>query len=188
MKMIDITRRVRRGMAVYSRGEGFSCVRQMRIEPDGYNLSRFCMGAHCGTHLDSPAHFLQEGATIEAAPLEVLCGRALVLGVEGGFDLHRVPRGCERLLLRGAFAGLDEAQARTLARAGVRLLGTSLLSACAPQREAQAHRALLSGGVWLLENLALEGVAEGWYEVLCLPLLLVGLEAAPARAVLRELS
>lgn len=75
--------------------------------------------------------------------------------------------------------GLDEAQAHTLARAGVRLLGTSLLSACAPQREAQVHRALLSGGVWLLENLALEGVAEGWYEVLCLPLLLLGWRRRP---------
>jgi len=184
MKFIDITRPVEMGMGVYSADEGFSAAWQKKLPGDGYNLSRFSMGAHCGTHLDAPKHFLDGGQTVERAPLELLNGPALVLGVENGFRPESVPAGTERLLLKGAFSGLSREDAEALIARGVKLVGTSMLSIGRPESESESHVALLGGGAWILENLRLEGVDGGWYEMMCLPLPLVGLEASPARAVL----
>ena len=50
------------------------------------------------------------------------------------------------------------------------------------------HHALFAAGAWNLENLDLRAVTPGRYELLALPLSLDGLDAAPARAVLRRLS
>lgn len=183
-KFADITRPVEMGMGVYSADEGFSAAWQKKLPGDGYNLSRFSMGAHCGTHLDAPRHFLENGLTVDQAPLELLNGPALVIGVQGDFRPESVPEGTERVLLKGAFSGLSADDARALIAKGVRLVGTSTLSIGRPESESESHTALLGGGAWILENLRLEGVDEGWYELLCLPLPLVGLEASPARAVL----
>ena len=49
------------------------------------------------------------------------------------------------------------------------------------------HRTLLGAGVAVLEGLDLADAPLGLYELICLPLRLVGAEAAPARVVLREL-
>jgi len=51
---------------------------------------------------------------------------------------------------------------------------------------AQTHAALLSAGVWIIEGLNLAGVVAGHYDLICLPLLLAGAEAAPARAIIRR--
>ena len=48
-----------------------------------------------------------------------------------------------------------------------------------------AHHALFRGGVAILEGLVLDGVPEGIYELIALPLRLAGLDASPVRAVLR---
>jgi arylformamidase len=184
MKFIDITRPVEAGMDVYSADEGFSAQWQKRLPGDGYNLSRFSMGAHCGTHLDAPKHFLDDGLTIERAPMELLNGPALVIDVRAGFRPELVPGGTERIQLKGAFSGLSGEDAEALIAKGVRLVGTSMLSIGRPESESESHIALLGGGAWILENLRLEGVDDGWYEMMCLPLPLVGLEASPARAVL----
>ena len=49
-----------------------------------------------------------------------------------------------------------------------------------------AHRILLGGGVAILENLRLEGVPPGDYDLVCLPLKIAGAEGSPVRAVLRR--
>ncbi|MFN2383587.1 MAG: cyclase family protein, partial [Gemmatimonadota bacterium] len=50
-----------------------------------------------------------------------------------------------------------------------------------------AHRVLMAGGIAVLESLALEGVEAGPYELVALPLRLLGADASPVRAVLRPL-
>ena len=184
MEWMDITRPVREGMAVYSEDEGFRAERLLRKPPGAYNLSRFTMGAHCGSHLDAPRHFLEHGATVEAAPLDLLNGRVTVLRICGDFRPESVPEGTRRLLLAGEFSGLSEPEAEILVRRGVRLLGVSTLSVADGAAEGPVHEILLSSGVWILENLALEQVEAGEYRLMCLPLRLDGLEAAPVRAAL----
>lgn len=183
---LDITRPVHAGMAVYSKAEGFCAEQLFRCAKDGYNLSRFGMGAHCGTHVDAPAHFIQNGQTIESAPIDLFIGRARVLTAQTDAELRSVSPGETRLLLRGEFPGLTEEQADFLVKMGARLVGVQSLSVAEPKSEKAVHTRLLKNGVWILENLALEDVSDGLYDFICLPLKLQGLEGAPARVVIRR--
>jgi arylformamidase len=74
----------------------------------------------------------------------------------------------------------DADGARVLVQAGVRLVGVDYLSV----GDAEAHRALLGAGIVVVEGLDLRGVEAGEYELVCLPLRVVGADGAPARAVL----
>ena len=78
------------------------------------------------------------------------------------------------------FAQLDGEAARLLVERGVRLVGVDYLSV----GDEDAHRVLLGAGVVPVEALDLRGVEPGAYELVCLPLRVVGADGAPARAVL----
>ena len=171
------------------------------------NLSQICMSLHAGTHVDAPLHFLADGESVERLPLEVLIGRAWVaamptLEAMGSDDLAQVgiPEGAERVLLRtnnsllwaeGAttfheqFAHLTENGAEWLVERGVRLVGVDYLSVQGfHDGDSDTHRILLRAGVVIVEGLNLVEVGEGWYDLYCLPLKVVGADGAPARAVL----
>lgn len=180
----DITRPLEDGMQVYSGHERYVIETMQTVEADGCRLSRFSMGAHCGTHMDSPAHFVEGGATMDAVPLNLLTGRALVatLAKEG---ISRVPVGTSRLILRDLAGGLRLETAKILVEKGVRLIGTTAMSVAPADDEARVHRAFLERGCWILENVCLDSVADGWYDLICLPMRLKGAEGAPARAILR---
>lgn len=182
---MDISRTIRRGMPVYSPEERFEYLRQKRLERDGYNLSYISMGCHCGTHMDAPAHYLSNGAAIDAVSPEVLMGRVLIRTLRSESELPDF-HGAKRVILRMHTLGLNQAQARDIAESGVMLLGVSGMSVAAGENEAAVHRILLSGGVWILENLNLDAVPDGEYEMVCAPLNLEGLEAAPARVFVRR--
>lgn len=183
---IDITKPLVSGMPVYSGHEQFQSEQLHTVAEHGHNLSKFSMGSHCGTHMDSPAHFVADGLTIEAAPLELLIGPARVVTVRPGEDFSAVPQGTTRLIMRAEFPGLTPEQAHTLFDKGVRLLGTTSMSIAPSDNEAQIHKIFLENGAWILENVTLDGVEDGEYELVCLPLKLQGLEGAPARALLRR--
>ena len=52
-------------------------------------------------------------------------------------------------------------------------------------KDLPSHRALFRHGIANLECLELGGVPEGRYELIALPLRLIGFDASPVRAVLR---
>jgi len=140
----------------------------------------------------------------DALPLAAFVGDALVLDVSSyadgplplTFDDPRLA-GVERLLLRTgrtiavgtfptAWPVLGEETAVALAARGLKLIGVDAPSV--DERESRTldvHRALFAGGAFVLENLDLRAVPEGRYELIALPQRLVGLDAAPVRAVLR---
>lgn len=170
------------------------------------NDSLLMMSAHCGTHVDAPRHFFPQGSTVEAMELSLLIGPAYVLdctawqGHLTGEAFSGVPAGVERLLVKTAnaqatlsgafdehFTGLTESGAQWLKHRGIRLFGLDYFSigALDDGSIARAHRVFLSqAGAVALEGLCLEGVAGGWYELICLPLKLSGSDGAPCRAVL----
>jgi arylformamidase len=160
---------------------------------------------HTGTHVDAPRHFIDGGAGADAIALDALMGSAYVVdatGVRTDIDVRALealalPRGSKRLLFKtsnselwsrpgfnGDFIGLTADAASYLVQRGVRLIGADYLSVAPKSDPAPTHRVLLEAGVVVLEGLDLRQVEPGGYRLVCLPLLLVGSDGAPARAIL----
>ena len=176
---------------------------------DPLTLSVYSLGAHSGTHIDAPMHFIRDGASIDRVPLEALIGPALVIEIADSVqaidaaELERHPwRGASRVLFRTRssergwmrsagfhrdFAYIAPDAAQLLADAGVQLVGIDYLSAeqfGAP--EPRTHRILLGAGIPIVEGLVLEQVRAGEYDLIVLPIRVAGHEGAPARAVVRR--
>jgi arylformamidase len=177
---------------------------------DGVNVSTLNLGAHTGTHVDAPAHFIEGAAKVESLSLDALIGDALVIEVPEEFqaiDIAFVQKhflaGTERVLFKTRnsafwsepepqfhtdFSYLDLPAAKWLVEQGIKLVGIDYLSIEKYASEKhETHLALLSHGVVILEGLNLSGVAAGKYELICLPLRLRSNkgDGAPARVVLR---
>jgi len=164
-----------------------------RIEAgDPAAVSRLVLGTHTGTHVDPPAHFLPGAATVDALPLDVLVGPAVVAHLpaapidRAAMESLSLPADSSRVLLQtGGDAGaLTPDGARWLVERGVRLVGADTLSIEPDSTDYPVHRILLGGGVVIVEGLDLSAVAPGSYQLVCLPLRIVGGDGAPARAVL----
>lgn len=179
---------------------------------DGANVSALNFGAHTGTHVDAPAHFLHGAKKVEALALEVLMGEAEVIEVpedlrviDEDFVVRNCQQGTVRVLFktrnsafwtgnfaefRTDFTHLDLSAAQWLVERGVKLVGIDYLSIEKFHSQDHAvHCALLSHDVIILEGLNLSGVPAGKYELICLPLRLRSTlgDGAPARAVLRTI-
>ena len=176
---------------------------------DAANVSVLNFGAHTGTHIDAPAHFIEGAPGVSSLPLDALVGPARVVEIPADADAvaesHVRPeslQGATRVLFktrnsafwddprgrfREDFTYIEPEAARALARAGVRLVGFDYLSVEKfGSKDFATHLALLSEGVVIVEGLDLRGVAPGRYELTCLPLKLVGSDGSPCRAILIE--
>jgi arylformamidase len=186
----------------------FEFLKDMR-RGDGFTLSVYSLGAHSGTHIDAPMHFVAGGASIDQVPLDPLIGPARVIDVADGvqaidaaeLDRHDW-RGAQRVLFRTRsslrgwmasrtfhrdFAYVAPDAAQRLADAGVRLVGIDYISA--EQFGAPAprtHQILLGKGIPIVEGLALQAVPAGEYDLIVLPMKVAGHEGAPARAIVRR--
>jgi arylformamidase len=180
---------------------------------DNVNVSALSFGAHTGTHVDAPAHFIEGAKKVELLELEVLIGEAEVievpedrLTIDADFVAKNCASGTKRILFKtrnSAFWAGDNTDFRTdftylelqaaqwLADRGVKLVGIDYLSIEKfHSLDHAVHRALLSHEAIILEGLNLAHVPAGKYELICLPLRLrshLG-DGAPARAVLRTLT
>ena len=186
----------------------FDFLKDMR-KGDGFTLSAYSLGAHSGTHIDAPMHFVRDGASIDRVPLEPLIGPARVIDIPDGvqaIDAAELGRhqwkGNPRVLFRTRsslrgwmtsptfhrdFAYIAPDAAQMLADAGVQLVGIDYISA--EQFGAPApmtHRILLGKGIPIVEGLSFERVSAGEYDLIVLPMKVGGHEGAPARAVLRR--
>jgi arylformamidase len=176
---------------------------------DRLTLSAYSLGAHSGTHVDAPMHFIRDGAPVDQVALSALIGPARVVEIADSVQaidaaaLARLSwRGAPRVLFRTRssargwmkapgfhrdFAYIAPDAAQLLADAGVVLVGIDYLSAeqfGAPAP--RSHQILLGRGIPIVEGLFLEGVRAGDYDLVVLPLRVVGHEGAPARAVVRK--
>jgi arylformamidase len=183
-----------------------------RAGGDAANVSVLHFGAHSGTHVDAPVHFIEGGNTVASLPLEVLIGRAEVVEVPDDLkviDAAFVTANCsatsERILFktrnsqfwngsklafREDYTYIDADAARKLVESGVKLVGIDYLSIERFQSKTfETHHVLLSKAVVILEGLDLRAVGAGSYELICLPLKITGGsgDGAPARAILRTL-
>jgi arylformamidase len=171
------------------------------------NVTRWLLGAHTGTHVDAPLHFRDGAMPLDQVPLEILVGPARVVdlthvrGSVTAADLAAAGlTGCERVLLKTsnsegplkrkekaeAWVGVTPDAAQWLVDNGVRLIAVDYLTAESYQHTHDwgAHQVLLGADVIILENVVLDHVEPGDYELYCLPIKLVGAEAAFARSIL----
>src|SRR6266853_33053 len=171
------------------------------------NVSSFTSSPHVGTHADAPIHVREGWSGSHELSLDAFFGPAIVvdgssLSKESGMeDLEQIQSlpFVERLLLRtgrtiasGAFPEdwptLSESCVRTLLGRGLRLLGVDAPSV--DPRESKnlpVHTMLFSSNAAILENLDLRRVTPTMYELMAFPLKLMALDAAPVRAVLRQI-
>jgi len=186
----------------------FDFLKDMR-KGDILTLSVYSLGAHSGTHIDAPMHFVANGAPIDQVGLDPLIGAARVIDIPDSVraidsgELNRHDwRGAKRVLFRTRstlrgwmdsaefhrdFAYIAPDAAQLLADAGVLLVGVDYISAeqfgaAAPR----THQILLGRGIPIVEGLDLRPVRAGDYDVIVLPLKVRGHEGAPARAIVRK--
>src|ERR1700722_14689186 len=174
---------------------------------DVATVSRIALGVHTGTHMDAPLHFIRNARSIDTMPLDATVGPARVIPIRdtksikrGELTEHSISAG-ERILFKTANSGqawksdqfdedfvfISQDAARFLAECGVRTVGVDYLSVGGFREDGlETHQALLGAGIWIIEGLNLDGVDPGQYELVCLPLKLIGAEGSPARAILRR--
>jgi len=159
---------------------------------DEFMLSEIAMSLHAGTHIDAPSHFIPDASTVDAIPLDVLIGDAILADItttgaitEDILKQFSFPADTTRLLLRTPdVAALSRCGAQWLVDTGVKLIGIDRLSIGSPDQSDAVHRILLAAGVVIVESLNLTAPSPGKYKLICLPLNIANSEAAPARAVL----
>ena len=175
-----------------------------RSEGASVNVGRVESSLHHGTHVDAPFHFDDAGATVDRLDLWPFLGPALVVDARGrdpirvedlaGLDLAASPRvllrtdaWADRSRFPDSIPTLDPAVPAFLGARGVILAGFDLPSVDAiDSKDLPIHHGLAAAGVAILEGLELAGVAPGRYELIALPLRIVGADGAPTRAVLRD--
>ncbi len=170
------------------------------------NVSAITMSPHVGAHADAPLHYDPEGEAIGALDLAPFLGRCRVIHaidcgplVQWDHLAHAVRGLPARVLVRtyrhapvdrwdDALCAYAPATIERLASSGVLLVGIDTASIDpATSKELPSHQVIRSKGLRVLENLVLDDVPEGDYELIALPLKLMTADASPVRAVLREL-
>ncbi|MFC1875745.1 cyclase family protein [Thermodesulfobacteriota bacterium] len=210
MKIIDISVPVSPGLSVWPGDSPVVLERYRALSAgDDCNASRICCSVHTGTHVDAPGHFIDNALTVEDLSLDTLIGPALVIEVPAAGAIEPaflesvlLPHGIVRLLFKtrnsdlwrkpdhsfhSDYVALSPKAAAWIVNRGIRLVGVDYLSVqMFADSEPLTHRTLLKAGVVIVEGLDLQTVHPGSYQLICLPLKLVGSDGAPARAVLIE--
>ncbi len=175
---------------------------------DNITLSTLRATVHLGAHADAPSHYGKDVETIEQRPLDPYLGPAQIIGVDVARSERITPAHLppkvnireKRVLFKTGtfpdpnhfntdFAALSPELIDMLARRGVVLIGIDTPSVDTfDSKDLPAHNALLRNNLAVLEGLDLSQVPFGRYELIALPLKLVGFDASPVRAVLRTLT
>lgn len=207
-KVIDISVPLQPDMPVWPGSVGLQLTQINSIKAKhSSNDTQLHCDVHMGTHVDAPWHFVDDGITVEQLSLDTLIGRAMVVYLPKvetitvtDLSSLKLPSGTERLLLRTRnsefwaadvkefkedFVALTADAAQWVVDHNIHLIGVDYLSVQRYGDSPRTHQILLKAGVVILEGLNLADVEPGTYELICLPICLVGAEGAPARAVLR---
>jgi arylformamidase len=170
---------------------------------DTITLSTLHATVHLGAHADAPSHYGAVAPAIHERSLDYYLGPCQVMRIPAARATRITPEmlpgevTAERLLLATGtfpdpeqfnedFAALSPELVERLHRQGVKLVGIDTPSVdLFDSKELPAHQMFLTCDMAILEGLVLRDVPEGTYELIALPLKLVGFDASPVRAVLR---
>jgi arylformamidase len=211
MKIYDVTVPLSEQTPVY---EGDPAVQieaaNQIVKGDAANVSRLCFGAHTATHVDAPNHFIEGARRVDELEFSKLFGKCRVVEIDEKVMVIEAAHvgnleGVERVLFktrnsdfwndlaqgfRKDFTYIAPDAAKALVDLGVKLVGIDYLSVEKfDSEDFLTHITLLEKEVVIIEGLDLREVPAGDYELICLPLKMVGGtgDGAPARTVLREI-
>jgi arylformamidase len=177
-----------------------------KAEGETVNLGSITSSLHVGTHLDAPYHFDSNGASIDQLTLGAFMGAAVVIDLSGKQTIEvsdldaQILNSAPRIIIKtGAWKDhfvfpesipvMSSEVPEHLRRCGIVLLGLDLPSVDPiDSKTLDNHHALHARGIHVLESLYLRDVPEGQFELIALPLRIVGADASPVRAILRSLS
>jgi arylformamidase len=205
----DVSAPITNDMPVWPSDPPVKLTTQTQPSRDGSHSIRVTaieMGAHVGTHIDAPWHFVEGGKKVSDIPLDYLIGPARVVHIAGARSIARGHlhdlnwQGVERVLFKTdnsahwndgrfyeQFVYLEPEAAEFLVERRVRLVGIDYLSIDKFHSEKHpTHFALLTKNVVVLEGLNLSRVAPGGYHMVALPLNFQDIEGAPTRVVLQD--
>jgi arylformamidase len=171
------------------------------------NVSQISFSPHTGAHADAPLHYDPQGEAAGALDLLPFLGACRVVHARGAGPqvlwaelFHGLGAGFPpRILIRTtacmpqrtwdpALRGIAPDVVERLGDAGVVLIGVDSASIDpAGSIGLESHQVIRRRRMRVLENLLLDDVAEGDYELIALPLKLTQAEASPVRAILRAL-
>ncbi|BDI59610.1 arylformamidase [Qipengyuania nanhaisediminis] len=202
----DISQRLRPGLPVWPDDTAFRQERTWQMEDASpVNVSALTLSTHSGAHADAPLHYATDGADIASVDIAPYLGECLVIDARGVGPLIEVAdlphlQSADRVLFRTfeRFPHSDwESETTAIAAATIEWLavqGVKLVGIDGPSIDPQssktmdAHKAVHRHDLRVLEGLVLDDVPEGRYELIALPLPIVGGDASPVRAVLRALA
>ena len=207
MTFYDVTLPISNAMITWPSDPAVSITGTSLISQGGFcNLSELKIGSHCGTHIDAPSHFLENGRTIDQLALENLIGEATVFEFKNkeNIDVSDIKQlrfdNVKRVLFKTVnssywklsafkkdFVYLTKDAAQYLVDKGIRLVGVDYLSVEKFESQlAETHHILLRNDVIILEGLDLSTVEPGRYELIALPLKIKDGDGSPARVVLKS--
>jgi len=203
---IDITQPLTNEIAVWPGDSPFEFKLSVtRAQTDSVNIGRLKTSVHTGTHVDAPFHFDDAGEKMHEVDVSTYIGRARVIDVASYDEIDRQVlekfdlEGVKRLIFKTekrrnptvfleGFTIIHPNVAPYLKERGVLLVGTDSPSVDpVDSKSLSAHHALNENGIYILENLFLEKADPGEYELIALPLKLVGADGSPVRAVIRPI-
>lgn len=208
MRLRDISITLASGTPEWPGDTAYSCGWSGTLsQGSSVNVSTYTTSPHVGTHADAPLHVRDGWPGSHELPLDAFYGRAMVVDVSdcaGEIEVATIDAAIgegdiERLLLKtgctigsGSFPEswptLSEACARTLLGRGLRLVGVDAPSV--DERHSKTlpvHKMIFSGNACILENLDLRRIPPGAYELMAFPIKIMSLDAAPVRAILRDI-
>lgn len=204
MNVYDISWPISPAMTAYKDRKTVSFEQIKEFEQDGVRESIIRLSSHTGTHIDAPAHFLKDGSPVDQIPCIDASGLCKV------FDLSSVSSAISRTDLESLdineedivlfktknsllsptdpfmpdFVYVDESAARYLAEKKIKAVGIDYLGIERNQPNHETHTVLMEQGITIIEGLRLDQIPMGTFFLWCVPLAIIGLEAAPARALL----
>lgn len=205
-RLWDISPPVQEGAPVFPGDTPYQQAWAASIAPGcPVNVSSITLSPHVGAHADAPLHYDPQGAAVGALELAPYLGPCRVIHAIGKGPLiewnhlaHALDKLPPRVLVRtygrmpvdawdAGLAAFAPQTVERLADMGVQLIGIDTASIDpAASKELPSHQVIRRRGLRVLENLVLDEVPEGDYELIALPLKLMTADASPVRAVLRE--
>ena len=205
MQIIDISLPLHSSTPIYPGNAPLHIATTRAVTESVSGLSSLSLGTHTGTHVDAPSHVLVGAGDMESLPLSCFVGPCRVLDFSPSDELT-IPRSFlelqsvqagERIIFKtknsergftqmyDQYVSVSSEAAAYLADVGVVLVGIDAPSIKARgSSDNRPHTTLLERGIPIVEGIDLSMVVSGDYELCCLPLKLIGVEGAPARAIL----